>query len=63
MQQHYSNNRGFVVGAKRHVLMVYSSPCGNVLRCAHNKALKAFVALLLTRTSGCAGRRLAWRYA
>lgn len=28
----------------------------------HNKALKSFVAALLTRTRGCAAGRLAWRY-
>ncbi len=34
----------------------------NALRSAYNNALKSFVALLLTRTSGFASRRLAWRY-
>jgi len=29
---------------------------------AHNNSVKPFVALLLTRTPGCAGRRLPRRY-
>ena len=76
METHSPNHVPTFSGANWVVLAADSSPCGNALRCAHNKSFKPLAKLartpstphliahgfaIIAQTALRTGRRLTWR--